>query len=486
MSSYRQIFKSSALFGGTQLINIVVGIVRTKFLAIALGPSGVGVAGMYQSSTELIGTIAGVGVNRAGVRQIAEALGTGKEEDIALTVRTLRLVSLFSGVVGMLSVLLLCKPLSLLTFGNKDYVVGVAIVSLVLLFNGISNGQLALLQGMRKLKDLAVCQMSGAIFGAIASVLIVYLGGEPAVAWYVVSIAVFAVLPSWWYARKIEIKQVNLSFDVFRSEASRLLQIGTAFMLSGLLSSGTIYFSRVLVIGELGIKVVGLYTAVITLSSIYVNVILQAMSADYYPRLTTVANDNAEVNRMVNEQTEIGFLFALPGILGTLTLAPWVLEACYSPEFVSAASVIQWQIIGVGLCVVSWPIGIIMLAKGLKRYLICSEFVVAIFRLGALFIGMKFWGFEGVGVSFVISNLIHMVIVYWIARKSTNFRWSVKSMLLITSGFAVIMTVFIVVRSLPSFVGTMWGLVLTLLTTFGCVFVIKNLLRIEIRNVRKV
>jgi len=77
-NSYRRIFKSTALIGATQVINILLGIVRTKVLAVLPGLSGMGIAGMYQSATGQIGTPAGCGIGSAWVRQIAEAVGMGE------------------------------------------------------------------------------------------------------------------------------------------------------------------------------------------------------------------------------------------------------------------------------------------------------------------------------------------------------------------------------------------------------------------------
>ena len=476
MSSYRQIFKSSALFGGTQVINILIGIVRIKFLAVLLGPTGVGIAGMYQSTTGLIETVAGFGTGRAGVRQIAQALASGDEDKIALTSKTLRWVSLASGFLGMLVVLLFCKPLSWMTFGNNEYVWGVATVSLVLLFNGISAGQIALLQGMRKLKELAICQIAGALFGSIASIVIVYVWGVQAVAWYLVATAAFGILASWWYARKVQIQPSQASTLGMMTEARGLLKLGFAFMVTGLISAGTIYLSRVLVIRELGMAAVGLYTAVITLSSIYVNMVLQAMATDFYPRLTAVTNDHLQVNRMVNEQTEMGVLMAVPGILGTLTLAPWVLELFYSPAFASAASVIQWQLMGVGLCVISWPVGMIMVAKGMSSFLIFTEIVIATIKITLLAVGMKMWGLEGAGISFLIAYVVHTVVVYLIAKKTTGFGWSRRSLFIIVGACAVIAAVFSAIRLLPLFAGTVLSSVITLATTAGCFFAMKKML----------
>src|SRR3954465_9109131 len=75
--SYGQILKSSALVGGSSLINIAIGIVRTKAMALLLGPAGFGWTGLYSSIVDLTQSIAGLGINSSGVRQMAEAAGTG-------------------------------------------------------------------------------------------------------------------------------------------------------------------------------------------------------------------------------------------------------------------------------------------------------------------------------------------------------------------------------------------------------------------------
>ena len=83
--SYGQILKSSALVGGSSVLNIGIGIVRTKAMAMLLGPAGFGLFGLYGSIADLTLTVAGMGINSSGVRQIAEAVGSGKWTESALT-----------------------------------------------------------------------------------------------------------------------------------------------------------------------------------------------------------------------------------------------------------------------------------------------------------------------------------------------------------------------------------------------------------------
>ncbi|MFM8719234.1 MAG: oligosaccharide flippase family protein, partial [Chthoniobacterales bacterium] len=99
-SSHREILKSSSIVGGAQAINYVIGLLRTKAVALLLGPSGVGLVGLYVSAIGLVGTFAQFGINESGVREVAAAAGTGNAERVAATAKTLRRVCWASGIFG--------------------------------------------------------------------------------------------------------------------------------------------------------------------------------------------------------------------------------------------------------------------------------------------------------------------------------------------------------------------------------------------------
>ena len=54
-TSYRQIMKATSLFGGVQVFSIIITIIRTKFIAVLLGPLGMGIAGLLTTTTTFIG-----------------------------------------------------------------------------------------------------------------------------------------------------------------------------------------------------------------------------------------------------------------------------------------------------------------------------------------------------------------------------------------------------------------------------------------------
>jgi PST family polysaccharide transporter len=465
--------------GGAQVIYILVGIVRTKGLALLLGPPGMGLVGLYTTATGLIGTITGMGIGSSGVRLVAEAAGVSDEGKIARTITALRRASLASGVLGMLILLVLCVPLSRLTFGDSQHTWGMAVMSLTLLFVGISEGQMALLQGLRQIKELASSRVLGAVFGTVAGITLIYLLHEDGVAPYLVAVSAFGILTSWWYARRVRMKSVCMSVRETLRESRALLGMGMAFMVSALLIAGVAYGSRVLILHELGKEAVGLYQATWTLSTLYVSFVLNAMATDFYPRLTAVANDNASVNRMVNEQTEMGLLIAIPGVLATITLAPWVLAVFYSGEFVGATGIIRWQIVGIALRVVSWPLGFVQLAKGKGTIFMLTELAASSLHIALLLVGIKLFGLDGVGISFALLYFCYSAGMLFTCRWLSGFEWSRQAKRILLLSFAVVAMTFIAVCSLPEGWGLACGLCLTALSAVGCLHALQKLINVS-------
>src|SRR5437763_11281705 len=98
-SSYGEILRSSALIGGASALTVVIGMVRVKAMAVLLGPAGVGLLGLYTTIADLTRSVAAMGINRSGVRQIPGAVGRGDSARIARTITVLRRTTIPVGVV---------------------------------------------------------------------------------------------------------------------------------------------------------------------------------------------------------------------------------------------------------------------------------------------------------------------------------------------------------------------------------------------------
>jgi antigen flippase len=423
-TSYGQILKSSAWIGGASVVTIGIGVIRTKAMAVMLGPSGFGLMGLYSSIIDLALAAASMGIANAGVRQIAESVASGDEARIGRTVVVLRRTAVVLGILGVVLLAAFARPISTMTFGDTDHAGAVALLALAVFFRLLTAGQGALLQGMRRIHDLAVMGVAGALLGAMVSIALVYLFRQQGVAPSLVVAAALGLTVSWWYARRVKISLPAMTRGEVTEEARALLKLGFAFMLSGLLMMGASYGVRAIILRMDGLDAAGFYAAAWTLGGLYVGIILQAMGADFYPRLVGVAEDNNECNRLVNEQTLVSLLLAGPGVTGTVIFAPLVITLFYSPEFAEAVEILRWICLGIAMRAITWPMGFIIVAKNRQFLFIIAEVAWTLVNIALTWVCVDAYGVNGAGIAFFGSYLFHLLLIYPIVRQLSGFRWS--------------------------------------------------------------
>ncbi len=429
-SSYLEILKSSMLIGGSTVLTLAISVVRTKLMAVVLGPAGFGLMGVYTSIVDMARTLAEMGINSSGVRQIAESVGSGDSARIARTVVVLRRVAFVLGLIGASLLILLAWPISNLSFGTGAQAGSVALLSAAVFLRLVSDGQGALLQGMRRIGDMARIGVIGALLGTLASIPIVYALGQDGVAWALVTIAAASASVSWWYVRQISLPAAvpTLTITEVRKEVSSLLGLGLAFMASSFLMMGAAYAVRILLIRHDGLAAAGLYQAAWTIGGLYVGFVLQAMGTDFYPRLVAASKDDAECCRLVNEQAQVSLLLAGCGVIATLTFAPWVCKLLYSNEFAAGTEVLRWIVLGMAMRVVTWPLGYILVAKGAQTLFVATDTAWAVVNVGLTWICVHQFGLAGAGIAFFGAYVIHLMIVYPLARRLAGFRWSTTNL----------------------------------------------------------
>ncbi len=421
---YRSILKSTSLIGGASVINILIGMVRTKFVAVLLGPSGVGLMGVYGTITGMVGTVAGMGISTSGVRQIAYAYANGDEKVVAGTVKTLRRTVWLTGLLGCFGMVAAAWPLSKVTFGSGEETFNLALLGSTILFGSLAAGQGCLLQGTRRIKELAWVSILGALNGTLISIPCYYFWGCRGIVPSLILSALAGVATSWWFARCIPVASFAMPWRDSRNEAGRLLSFGFPIMLTGLFSAVSTYLIRVVLIRQVGLDGVGVYQAAFGLSGILANFVLNAMGTDYYPRLTAVAHDSVRAREEINSQTEIALLLATPALAVTLVCAPLVIRVFYSGQFDGAIEILRWAVFGIFGRVVSWPLGFLILAKGKAALFLVSEILAGLIHLALIWACTRLWGLQGTGVAFLLLYCFYTVLIYGFCTYLNRNLWN--------------------------------------------------------------
>ena len=420
MSSYKAILRSTILMGGSSVANVIINVVKVKALALLVGPSGVGLLGIYQNFVGTTQTLAGLGVNNSGVRQLAAAA------DEAVDPRLVRLVLLgYNLVAGFVAAACIAGARDLVAtwaFGDTTHAAAVGWLGVGAFLTLVAGSQAAVLQGRRKIRELAIMRMLSALLGAAIGVTAVAMFGVHGIVPFVIAAPATKAVVAYTFNRRDEALRGSPGLAGWQHQLWAMLRLGVPFMGAALMTAATQLYSRVLVVDQLGLDAGGHFQAAWQVSTTYIGVVLAAMAADYYPRLTQSINEPETAGRLVNEQTEVALLLGGPVLVGMMGFAPLVVVALYSTEFLASVEVLRWQVFGDLMKLMSWPLGFVLIAQGRGTlYLFTQGSWNGVYLL-ALWFGLDAVGLEAAGYGFALAYACVFVLNLAIVRRILGYR----------------------------------------------------------------
>jgi O-antigen/teichoic acid export membrane protein len=421
-SDYRSIFKNTSLLGGVQIIIIIIAIVRSKFSALLIGPTGMGVIYLITSTTGFIGTLTNFGLATVAIKNIAKANATNNQSRVSKVVKTFNKLVWITGILGSICVMVLSPWLSQITFGNSNYTLAFCILSVTLLLAQLNTGHFVVLQGLRQFKKLALSNLFSGLLILICTVPILFFFKLEGV---VFSILMYSLIPltiSWFFTRNIQLKEVIISNQRLIQQGKELFFLGFTISLTRLMPLGATLLLNAYVSNLGGVAQVGLFTAGFSIISTYTGMIFTAMETEYFSRLSSLSLLVDSYKKAINQQLEIAFLLICPIINLFLVFIHWGIVILYSNEFTQIDNMMRWAVLGLMFKAIAWPMGYLLLVKEDSKLFFISEAVANIFLVVLNVIFYKYMGITGLGISFLISCLINLIQIFSII----NFKYKFK------------------------------------------------------------
>lgn len=408
--------------GVASVSNILIGLIRTKVAAVLLGPAGIGLIGLLQNMMGVASTLAGLGLSTAGTRQIA---GATSPQEIHVARRALFWATLVLGAVGAIAFFLLRGELAVRVADDAKLGPSIGWLALGVALTVASASQGALLQGLRRIGDIARLQISSAVLSTTMGVITLLTWHERGIVPFLLTAPLSSFLLGHWYVSRLDqpIRE-RPSLQLLATQWRELVRVGAAFMVGGLAFSLGFLIVRSMVQNKLGAVDLGHYQAAWAISATYLGFVLSAMATDYYPRLTAALGDRQAATKLVNEQTEIALLLSGPVLVGMMALAPVVVNLLYTREFAITADILRWQILGDVFKIISWPLGFILLASGSSRtFMLTETTAMSVFALG-VWVLIPTLGVMSTGVAFLVMYILYLPLVYALARYRIGFIWT--------------------------------------------------------------
>lgn len=414
-SSYRRIVASTSIIGGATVATILIGILRTKILAVLAGPEGIGLLGLLANITALVAAVANFGLAFSAVREIAGAQSDRRKAEIR---RALWVASLPLALLGGLLLWLGREPITRLAADDQSLSLLVGLSGILVFLSVIGLVQQCVLQGLQRMKALGWIKIGGALLSTLIAIpAVALLPGKGGLFIAALALPLGVVLVSLPFAPRDLPAVPALARHLTRSTVTLLLRVGAVVTLTTTISQLGLLAVRALVVRESGFDVAGLYQAVITITTMNITLILGAMSADYYPRLSAHRNDPAAANRIFNDQLHVALLLGTPLLIALIAGAPLVLRILYTSEFAGAEAMLRWQLLGDFLKMPGWAMGYVLLAFGRRKGMLLSELVATTVLLGGAYLLLLSFGLEGAGMAYVASYLLYGLLVTFMCAR---------------------------------------------------------------------
>ena len=418
--SFARILRSSALMGGAQIVTLAMAFLRSKLIAVLIGPSGIGLMGVLNAFNANLSSVAGWGLGASAVRTVAGAA----EGDRTRKVAAVRQFGRRLAWAGFFGVLLLVIPVGYLTFKSQNYalellVAGVAVPCIV-----ATGMWTALLQAGGHIGSVAKTQMASSVIGLLIGLPFIYFFGSAGIALSILLAAVATAFVTWRAAARFS---PATSAEPTPGDLRELVHLGVALQVGAIFGAISSYLIRVLILRShgddlaAGLDDVGFYQAAFAVTGSLPGVIFSATSSDFYPRVAA-AMDEDEARLITEKQIQASLLLAMPILVGLLTMGPLAVRLLYAKGFEPAAPLLEWFLWAIFCFLVGWPMGLWVMARRAKRLVALSQLVLGLSGLVLGVFLVPTLGVRGAAIAYFGNAAIYAVTLLVLLRQDAG-RW---------------------------------------------------------------
>lgn len=426
-NSYSHILKYTGIFGGVQGLNILIGLVRNKLVAMILGPMGMGVVALFTSTVKLVGDATNLGLPMSAVRDISEAYESGDERRTQRLIAVFRMWSAMTAAFGMLLCIVLSPLLNAWTFSFGNHILHFVYLSPVVALTTLTACEMALLKATRRLHDIAVISIYSVVAALVISVPVYYFFGMSGV----IPVLVFVAFAQSVITLCFSFRQYPLRFSfnaAYFREGAGLVRLGLAFVAGCVFGSAAEFTIRSYLNYVAQVEVVGLYNAAYMMIVTYAGMIFTAMETDYYPRLSAIPSVGSELNDTVNKQIEVSLVLLSPMLLFFVVYMPVLLPLLFSSKFMPVLPMLQIAAMSMYARALFLPIEYISLSRADSFSYLFVEFFSYAMLVVSVIVGYNYYGLIGTGVGMTLTGFGELLMVLLFYRVKYKFSLSRRAL----------------------------------------------------------
>ena len=417
-NTYDHVIKYTGVFGGVQILKLLVSVIRNKLTAIFLGGQGIGLISVYNSITEFVVSSSNLGVPLNATRQSSELLHEGDAHRIQQFIVVVRTWILLTAIISVALCTLLSPLVSYILFDQEfsHWPQVMTMIPVVVCFL-LAEGECAVLKGLRRVRQVAIIETVIALATLCLTVPFYYLMGMRGVVVGLICSGLAALVIHLWFTLRIAPYRVRLfDLQVLR-EGLPMVTKGIPYVLAGVSTAALGMAIPALIQLSGTLADVGYYRMGYGLMVGYAGMVFMALEADYYPRLSSVNHSLKDFNRTINQQIDVCVLIVTPFLISLIVLMPWIIRLLFNEEFLVAETMAVCAAFYTFLRAIMLPVSYSSLAKGDSMVFLIME-IASNLVMGLLFWWLYGkWGLAGAGVALSLNALYDVVCVLLVYGK---------------------------------------------------------------------
>lgn len=409
-----KLFKVASLNSLSVFVRLISGFAISKFMAIFIGPSGMAISGNLTNFMQSLQSLSSLGVKNGIIKYVAEF----KEDkhQFKQAVSSGFIISLCIGLLLSVILLLFANSISLLVFNSVEYTFLFRVSALTMPFYAIHIFFIAVINGLKKVKDLILINVVTYLSSAILIILLMsrnQLDG----ALLAIVVTPFVLFCALFFKYNLLIEIIlNISFiSTSRIFLSKIASFFSMTLISGIMLPFIFLLIRNHIIDNVGVDDAGYWEGIRKISNYYMLFVYTLLEIYLLPLLSENKSRNG-FRTIVFGFYKALLPFVFIGFILIFVLKYVIIKLILTDEFLPMQELFLWQLVGDFFRIVFLAVSYQFLAKKMIRlYIVCEIiYMMLLYFLSVYFI--DYFGVLGAVKAHALSSFIYMVILFFVFK----------------------------------------------------------------------
>ena len=405
----KHLVKSASLIGFTELVMVVVSIVRNKYLAVTIGPEGFGILSILSSFFGFMAIFAGVWLATPTMKYISEYNSNNDKESVQ-KVFDFSFVIVFFAATVLTILFFVCAKIIKNEFLSPDVVfLHYALFAASYISTSLTSVFRSLFQALKLVKKVVIIRIISNIFNLITVVILVFFFNLTGFFINILVSSVFLLFLFWRDGKKIvKIRLIKLKFK--EQISKKILSFGGVNIFLGFINLLSEYLRRMIIIIYTNMSVLGLFQASFGLTK-YLGIISIGSHFYYGPNMAeklSIFSRNKVLNDYLRINLLSGILFSVVAIL----FGKIAINILYTKDFLPLADIFYIFVIAQFIASVQLAFQAIIVGMARLKIHSLTTTIAHVLLVVIPLLLIKKYGLWAIGFGAVIAGLVNISISF--------------------------------------------------------------------------